>query len=267
MSAPLPLSVALVTLNEESHLPRCLERIRPLAAEIVIVDSGSTDGTAEVARSYGARFEVLPWRGFIGQKQEAWRRCTQPWVLNLDADEVLTPELTASMQAAFADGDPRVDGFWLNRRTFYLGDWIWHAWYPDWILRLARREAAQWGGLDPHARLEVAGPTARLQGDLLHYSFKDLADHLHRTLRYARVMARSQAAGGRPFRWRRLWLSPGAALIKQLVFKQGFRDGWRGWLIAGVAAVGTFAKYAFLLEAERSAPHKKGTATGKARPE
>ena len=251
MNRPLPLSVAIVTLNEEANLPRCLESVRGLAAEIVILDSGSTDATAEIAQAHGARFDTQAWRGFVEQKKAVWERCTQPWVLNLDADEELSAELAAAIRAAFANGDPPVDGFWVNRRTFYLGDWIWHAWYPDWILRLARREAARWGGLDPHAKLELTGPSARLEGDLLHYSFTDLADHLHRTLRYARTTAQSQAARGRRFRWTDLLISPGMDFLKHLVLNQGFRDGWRGWLISAIRAMGTFAKYAFLLEAER----------------
>lgn len=252
MNQRLPLSVALVTLNEESNLPRCLASVRAFAAEIVIVDSGSTDRTADLAREQGARFDSVPWRGFVAQKNEVWSRCTQPWVLNLDADEVVSPELAVALAHAFAGGEPAVNGFYLNRRTFYLGDWIWHAWYPEWILRLARREGARWGGLDPHARLETSGPTQRLPGDLLHYSFRDLEDHLQRSIRYARTMAQSYAAQGRRFHWHHLLLSPWFAFFKHVLLKQGFRDGWRGWLISGVKAVDVFAKYAFLLEHERA---------------
>jgi hypothetical protein len=165
---------------------------------------------------------------------------------------VVSPELAASLIKAFAAGQPAVSGFWLNRRTFYLGQWIWHAWYPEWILRLVRREEARWGGLDPHAKLEVNGPTGRLEGDLLHYSFRDLEDHLQRTISYARTMAQSYAANGRRFHWYQLAFSPWAAFFKHLLLKQGWRDGWRGWLISGVRAVDVFAKYAFLLEARHA---------------
>ena len=246
---PLPLSVAIVTLNEEANLPRLLESVRGLAAEIVVIDSGSTDRTEEIAREYGARFEHADWAGFITQKNHSLDACTQPWVLFLDADEALSPELAASLKELFANGcTPEKEGYWLNRRTWYLGAWIWHTWHPEWRLRLLKRGAGRWGGMDPHDRLDCTGATARLRGDLLHYSFRDLHDHLQRTIKYARIMADSYAASGRKFRWRHLLLSPWVAFFKHLVLKQGWRDGWRGWLISCIRAIDCFAKYAFLLE-------------------
>ena len=253
----LPLSVAVVTRNEEENLPRLLASIEGLAAEIVVVDSGSTDGTEAIARAAGARWETAEWHGFIAQKNRVLELCTQPWVLFLDADEALSPELAASLRALFAkSGGPTGDGFYLNRRTWYLGAWIWHAWYPEWRLRLLRRGAGRWDGMDPHASLEVDGPTARLDGDLLHYSFRDLNDHLHRTINYSRTMAGSYAARGKRFRWRYLLLSPWVAIFKHLVLKQGWRDGWRGWLISVIRGIDVFAKYAFLLEKERTGRSK-----------
>ena len=254
--APLPLSVAIVTLNEEANLPRLLESLQGLAAETVIIDSGSTDRTEEIAKACAAKFETAPWAGFIVQKNRALDACSQPWVLFLDADEALSPELAASLKELFAKGEPGADGYWINRRTWYLGAWIWHAWYPEWRLRLIKCSLARWGGMDPHAALEFSGTTARLDGDLLHYSFRDLHDHLQRTIRYARTMANSYAAGGRKFRWSSLLLSPWVALIKHLVLKQGWRDGWRGWLISIVRMIDCFCKYAFLLERERSGGEK-----------
>ncbi|HUI06647.1 MAG TPA: glycosyltransferase family 2 protein [Verrucomicrobiae bacterium] len=256
MQTALQLSVAIITMNEERNLPRCLESVRGLAAEIVVIDSGSTDKTQELARQHGARVEVHPWQGHVAQKSHALRRCTQPWVLNLDADEALSPELAASIRALFAGSGPNEDGFWVNRRTFYLGDWIRHAWYPEWRLRLVRRERADVRGLDPHERLLVDGPTARLQGDLLHYSFRDLRDHLERTIRYARIMADSYASQGRSFRWSMFVFSPWYAFFKRLVLKQGWRDGWRGWMIAFVSFFSSFAKSAFLLEKQLTGASK-----------
>jgi glycosyltransferase involved in cell wall biosynthesis len=257
---PLPVSVAIITLNEERNLPRCLESVHNLAVEIVVIDSGSTDKTGEIARQCGAVFEFSAWRGHVAQKNVALRRCTQPWVLSLDADEALSPELTASIRALFAGGEPKEDGFWVNRRTFYLGDWIRHAWYPEWRLRLVRKNRAEWHGLDPHDKLEVDGTTARLEGDLLHYSFRDLQDHLERTIRYARIMADSQAREGRSFHWYALVLSPWYAFFKRLILKQGWRDGWRGWVIAFVSLLSSFAKSAFLLEKQLGGANKPADA-------
>ncbi len=254
----IPLSVAIVTLNEEKNLPRLLESLQGIAAEIVVVDSGSTDRTRDIARECRARFEVVPWQGFVAQKNQALDFCTQPWVLFLDADEALSPELATSVQKLFAQGcTPKADGYEINRRTWYLGAWIWHAWYPEWRLRLVRRGTARWGGMNPHACLEFDGSAARLDGDLLHYSFQDLQDHLLRTIGYARTMANSYIAQGRTFRWHDLLLSPWVALVKPLIFKQGWRDGWRGWIISIVRAIDCFSKYAFLLEHKLAGKEKK----------
>jgi glycosyltransferase involved in cell wall biosynthesis len=247
MQSRLPLSVAIITLNEEPNLPRCLESVRGLAAEIVVVDSGSTDRTPEIARQAGAVFVSQPWQGFTRQKSHAFERCTQPWVLGLDADEALSPELAAAVRRALTS-EPAVNGFQFNRRTSYLGQWIWHAWYPEWCLRLARRDSARWASADPHPHLSVKGPTARLEGDLLHYSYGDVQDHLQRCIRYARTSADSLERAGRRCRWYHLAISPWLALSKRLIFKQGFRDGWRGWVIAYSAFLAVLAKYALLAE-------------------
>lgn len=256
----LPLSVAIITLNEETNLLRCLESVRGLASEILVIDSGSDDRTGEIARCFGARFRVESWQGFAAQKNLALLGCTQPWVLCLDADEAVSPELSAAIRQVLT-GKSAAHGFWLNRRTCYLGDWIWHAWYPEWCLRLVRRDTARWTGADPHPHLSVTGDTARLKGDLLHYSYANLQGHLERTIRYARTSADSLAAAGRRFRWYHLAISPWLALCKRLILKQGFRDGWRGWIIAYSSFLAVFAKYAFLAETQRQARHHQQLTT------
>ena len=249
----LPISVSVITLNEETNLPRCLESVRGLAAEIAVLDSGSVDRTTEIAKSFGARFEVLPWRGHAEQYTAAFKMCSQPWILTIDADEAVTPELAASIRNVFANGEPKEDGFWMNRRTFYLGDWIWYAWQPEWRLRLVRNGHVRMQGINPHVAPVVDGPTGKLRGDLLHYPvFRDFHDHLTKTIKYARAMADSYAAEGRRAHWYHLLLSPWATFFKHLVLKQGWRDGWRGWLISSAKLVNVLAKYAFLLEKQRA---------------
>jgi glycosyltransferase involved in cell wall biosynthesis len=243
----LALSVAIITLNEEDNLPACLHSVRDLASEIVVIDSGSTDRTREIAERAGAIFAVNPWRGYVDQKNVALRRCAQPWVLSLDADEEVSPELAASIRTMLA-ADPREDGFYINRLNWYLGRWIRHAWNPEWRLRLARRGKAQWVGLDVHEKLEVNGIAGRLSGDLLHYPFDSLSDHFQNTLKYAKLMADSLAREGRSCRWYHLVISPWLAFFKILVVKSGWLDGWRGWIIASAKWLNVFAKYAFLLE-------------------
>jgi glycosyltransferase involved in cell wall biosynthesis len=250
----LPLSVSIITFNEERNLGRCLESVRELASEIIIVDSGSTDRTAAIAREYGATFLHADWSGFVAQKAKSLEHCSQPWLLCLDADEAISPELALSIRASLGRDSQSVAGYWLNRRTWYLGQWIWHAWYPEWRLRLGRRGCAEWCGDNPHGRLEVKGETRRLGGDLLHYPFRDLEDHLRRTLRYAKISSEAYAARGRRCRWQQLLFSPWCAFLKHLVLKQGFRDGWRGWMISVIRGIDVFAKYAFLFELERTKP-------------
>jgi glycosyltransferase involved in cell wall biosynthesis len=252
MNDPLPVSAVIITLNEEANLPRCLASLRGLVSEVVVLDSGSTDRTREIAAEYGARFESQPWQGYVGQKNAALGRAAQTWALCLDADEAVSPELAVSIRELFARGEPEHDGYRVNRFNFYLGDWIRHAWYPEWRLRLVRVNGALWRGADPPDHLEVAGTTARLDGHLFHYSYADLQDHFQRILKYAPLAAAARARGGRPVRWYHLACSPWLAFFKSLVLKQGWRDGWRGWVIAFATLTKVFAKYAFLCEKQWS---------------
>jgi glycosyltransferase involved in cell wall biosynthesis len=250
----LPLSVAIITLNEETNLKHCLASVRGLASEVVVIDSGSIDGTREVAEQAGAICKVHAWPGHVAQKNFALEHCTQPWVLCLDADEAVSDELAATLRRLFASGDLPENGFFVNRLNFYLGKWIHHAWYPEWRLRLVRRGHGQWGGLNPHDKLTVKGATRRLKGDLLHHPFSSVRDHFETELKYARITAESLRRSGQPFRWHRAVFSPWLVFLKTLLLKGGWRDGWRGWIIASAKWFGTFAKYAFLLESRWSPP-------------
>ena len=250
MAEPLPVSVAIITKNEEANLARCLESVSGLAREIVVLDSGSTDGTEVIARQYGARFDVTDWPGHVKQKNRALARCQSEWVLSLDADEALSDTLRAALVRLFEEGGPGADGYEVNRLNRYLGAWIRHAWYPEWRLRFVRREKAEWVGVDPHDYLRVQGRVGRLQGDLLHYSYRDLEDHFQRTIMYARIGAEQRLEGGKQVQWYQLLLSPWARFFRSLVIKQSWRDGWRGWIIAMSSMFSCFAKYAFMLERE-----------------
>ena len=248
LAAPPPLAVAVITLNEAATLPRCLESVAGLAAEIVVLDSGSTDATVAIAQRFGARVEITDWPGFTAQKNRALAACRQPWVLSLDADEALSPDLAAAIRALFAEGMPPIRGYCLNRRNRYLGAWLHHAWTPEWRLRLVARDDARWVGGQVHEHLEVAGPTDRLAGDLLHESYQTLDEHLRRTLTYARLGAEDLIACGEGFRPHKLLLSPWGRLLRTLIMQQAWRDGWRGLLIAASSMLAAFAKYAFVLE-------------------
>jgi glycosyltransferase involved in cell wall biosynthesis len=251
MNDALPLSVVIVTLNEEANLPRCLASVRRLASQIVVVDSGSTDRTRGIAEAAGAEFVVRPWEGYVAQGNAALALATHDWVLALDADEQVSPGLDAAIRAVMASGAPARDAYFVNRLTWYLGDWIRHAWYPEWRLRFVRRDRACWKGQDPHGAIVTSGTTGRLDGHLHHYSYTDLRDHFTRVLRYAPIAADARIRSGRPVRWHHLAVSPFAAFFKSLVLKQAWRDGWRGWVIAFATLVKVFAKYAFVYERRR----------------
>lgn len=251
--SPLPLSLAVIALNEEANIARCLGSVSGLVSEIVVIDSGSTDRTGEIARDFGARVIHNPWPGHVAQKNVALEHCTQPWVLSLDADEALDSELYAAIRAVLAEPG-EIHGFEVNRLNSYLGAWIRHAWYPEWRLRLVRRDRGCWTGMDPHDHLTVDGPTRRLSGHLLHYSYPDLKTHLTTTVRYGEISGHQLAARGKRVGPLKIALAPLWRFWRSLLIKQAWRDGWRGWMIAFSSMFAGFAKYAFYLERTRYAP-------------
>lgn len=242
----LPVSVSIISYNEEDNIGRCIEAIRDLAAEIVVVDSLSTDRTVEIARSFGATVYIEPWKGHIEQKNSALEKCGQPWVLALDCDEVVSEELRQSIEVAVLRADN--DGFWINRRTNFMGEWINHAWYPDWNLRLVKREKAIWKGINPHDRLTIDGSQGKLHGDLHHYSFRDSLDMFTRTVKYATISAESYQRQGGRISFGKVVLNPLYAFFRHYVVKRGFLDGKRGFILSVSNFISTFMKYVILYE-------------------
>lgn len=248
------LSVAIVCRSNEATIGRTLESVRGLATEIVAVDSGSTDGTIELLEAAGARVVRQEWLGHVRTKQIALELCTQGWVLCLDSDESLTDALRASVFAALENNDPTCAGYEVNRKVWWAGSFLEHAWQPEWRLRLVRRGSAKWGGYDPHDALATfpgAGRIERLAGDLRHDSFATMADHLAAQVAHARVAARSYAAMGRRASALTLVTSPVGAWLKQVALRSAWRDGWRGWSAASATAAATLMKHLALLELQR----------------
>lgn len=245
--------MAIITKNEAENLPRLLASLEPLnPAEIVVVDSGSTDDTVAITKANGARVIETDWPGHVAQKNRALEACEQPWILSLDADEPISQDLAESIRSLLIESTPEKDGYEISRRTWYLGDWLRHTWYPEWRLRLVRKGQAQWTGYDPHDRLEAKGQIGRLRGDIHHYSYRDIEDHFRRSISYARVGAAALADRGKPFRWHKLAFAPVVRFLRLLIIQQGWRDGWRGWIIAWSSMFSGFLKYAFLYEIERN---------------
>lgn len=257
----LPLSIAIVCKNNEATIGRTLGSVRDLAGEIVALDSGSTDSTVEILRSFGARVERVEWMGHVRTKQAALEACTKPWILSLDSDESVEPELAVSMERAIGRDSPLrpdVAGYRVNRKVWYAGRFLERAWQPEWRLRLVQAGRARWGGLDPHDKLELTpeasargGRIQSLDGALRHDSFVDMNDHLHNQVRHARTSARSLAAAGRRGSYARLLVSPAGAMFKQLVLRRAILDGPRGWAAAGSTAAATLMKHIELIEETR----------------
>ncbi|MDR1450845.1 MAG: glycosyltransferase family 2 protein [Helicobacteraceae bacterium] len=241
------LSVAVITFNEEENLARTLKAVKPLADEIIVVDSHSTDRTREIALNYGAKVFDEDWKGHIAQKNSALEKCVGKWIFSIDADEVLSAELAKAIAQAIAGEN--AEGFIISRKSVYLGKTLNYMWRPDRHLRLVKRDAKpRWSGYNPHDILTIEGKTAPLKGDLIHYSYKDLSDHWRRLIVYARLAAESYAQKGRRFSLFRLLFNPLWGIIKTYIFRLGFLDGIQGLLAAFSKGVYIFLKYAFLFE-------------------
>ncbi len=251
---PLPLSIAIVCKNSRATIAPVLESVRGLGREIVAVDSGSTDGTIEMLEAAGARIVRTEWKGHIATKQMALELCEQPWILSIDSDEPVLDDLAASIRTALNQNDPAVAGYRVNRKVWYLGEPLNHAWQPEWRLRLVRKGKARWGGINPHDKLDVlpgAGRVEDLSGTLRHDSFVNMADYLTKQVGHSRVSAISLLAAGRHGSYGRLLISPAGAFFKQLVLRGAWRDGWRGWCAAGATGVATAMKHLILIELSR----------------
>lgn len=248
------LTVAILTRDEEANLPRCLASVAGLAEQIVVVDSGSTDRTVEIARAAGAEVVVREWPGFIAQSQVALELARGDWILALDADEWLSPALRAAVEPVLAGDRPEVVAWEVERRAFVLGAWVRHGGWSEWKLRLVRRGRGRWGGVEPHSRLICDGRIARLAGPLCHQPYVDLGHQLAKLDRYAAVTARGVAAAGRSPSLLGLLCEPPAVFLQRLVLQSGWRDGVRGIALAGMAATYFFLRHARRWEATWKAP-------------
>jgi glycosyltransferase involved in cell wall biosynthesis len=252
MAAPRPLSVAIVCQDEEDRIGECLESVK-FADEIVVVDSGSTDRTLEIAGRYTGKIHHRAWAGWRDQKAWAAKQCRNEWVLTLDADEAVSEELERELRELLAREEIRENGFTVPRRTYYLGRWIRRSgWYPDRKLRLYRKERAVFGGDDPHEVIEVPGPAGELAGDLLHYTYRDFRHHASQITRYALVNAEARHQRGARAGALAMALRPPLAFLKLYVLKLGFLDGVPGLMIGAMNGwYYTFVKYARLWELSR----------------
>ncbi len=246
------ISAVIITYNEALNIVRCIESVKPVADEIIILDSYSTDHTVELARSCGAIVYQEKFRGYIGQKNAAIALASHDYILSLDADEALDAELTASILAVRDTLHSRA--YSMNRCTAYCGHFIRHGlWYPDKKLRLFDRRIAQWGGLNPHDKVIPEPNTAitHLKGEILHYSFNSPEDLVWQHNRLSSIAAASLYAAGKRSNWYKLLIHPLWAFLNGYVFRRGFLDGADGLVIAAQSANQVFLKYSKLYRLQR----------------
>lgn len=245
-----PLSVAIITLNAASQLEECLKSAR-FADDIVVVDSGSTDGTQALAERHGARVVAQDWLGFGPQKQFAVDAARHDWVLCLDADERVTPELQASIENALTQ--PVHEAYRFPRCNRFLGRYLKHGeGYPDWSLRLFDRRQAHWSTDAVHEKVIANGAVGTLDGDLLHDSAETLAAYLTKQNRYTTLAAEMALQAGKRASFGRIAFSPIVRFIKFYILRQGFRDGLPGLIHIAIGCMNSFLKYAKMLERQKS---------------
>lgn len=240
------LSVIIITHNEEKNLRRCLESVK-YADEIIINDSGSSDKTLDIALEFGCRTISTTFTGFGAAKQLALDQATGDWVLSIDADEEIDEQLREAIIGAIRNEG--IDGWRLNRKSQFLGRWITHSgWYPDYILRLFKREKARFTTSQVHERVEIDGQVGTLPGHILHYTDPNVSHYLMKLDRYTALSAKMLFESGKSFHWYYLIVKPFAIWVKMYILKRGFLDGLPGFTLASLSSFHVFCKYAKLWE-------------------
>ena len=244
------VSAIVVCFNEERNIGACLDSLR-WCDEIVVVDSFSTDRTVETCRQYTERVVQRPWAGYRDQKAFAHSLATKDWVFLVDSDERVSPELRDEIKESLLSYDSAYAGFSVPRLVFYLGRWWWRGgWYPDYDVRLFRRDRATWGGTDPHEKIFVNGKVRRLRNPLYHFSYHDIEDHVQRINRFTSISSRELFHEQKRWRLGDALLRPAFRFFRSYILNRGFLEGFAGFYVALTAAVYVFLKYAKLWELE-----------------
>ena len=247
-----PISVVLITKNEAQNLETCLKSVS-FAEDIVVLDSGSSDGTRELAQQLGARVFLESWRGFGPMKRRAVELARHDWVLSLDGDEALDPKAQKFVQELFQKGEPQVSAYKFSRISFHLGRWIRHGgWTPDYQLRLFDRRKANWNQSQIHEKVEVSsGEVSVARGKIQHWVFRDLSHQIETNNRYSSLGARALYDKGVKFSFSRLIFKPISKFFETYLAKKGFLDGLPGFIISVGAAYSVFLKFSKLWELQK----------------
>jgi glycosyltransferase involved in cell wall biosynthesis len=238
------LSVIIITLNEEKNIGRCIDSVQDIADEIIVLDSFSKDMTEAICMEKGVTFFQHAFDGYIEQKNRALGMAKFDYVLSIDADEAISPELKKSI--AEVKENQIADAYTMNRLTYYCGKWIRHSgWYPDTKLRLVLRNKAVWEGINPHDRMSVIeGSTIKhLKGDILHYSYYSISDHVAQANNFTTILANELYRKGKKGSWWRVIFSPISRFLNNYVVNAGFLDGYYGFVICSISAFATYIKY------------------------
>jgi (heptosyl)LPS beta-1,4-glucosyltransferase len=249
------VSAVVITRNEEQRLSEALESVR-WADEILVVDAHSTDATVAIARTYTSRVVVRDWPGYVEQKNHAASIAAHDWILSIDADERVTPELALEIRGMLAS-EPRARGYRIPRRSLYLDTWIRSTdWYPDYQLRLYDRRRGHWNGRYVHESVNVNGLVAVTTGHLEHRPYRSISDHLARIDSYTSLAAKQLAESGHRATPLGLFGAPLAAFVRNYVLKAGFSQGSVGLTVSMLNSYYVFLKYAKLFELQRAAKHR-----------
>jgi glycosyltransferase involved in cell wall biosynthesis len=251
------ISAVIITFNEEQNIARCMQSLVHVVDEIVVIDSGSTDQTVPICLKFNAKVVVHAFEGHIEQKNYALTQASNDWVLSLDADEALSPILAESIKSVM-QANPQT-GYTMNRLNNYCGAWIKHgSWYPDRKLRLFNRKEVRWTGVNPHDKAEPFEQKNifHLKGDLLHYSYKSVQEHINRVDFFSTIAAKAYFSQGKKCRWHHLLIRPAHAFVRDYILRMGFLDGYNGWVIARFASYYTYLKYVKLKDYQRRASNE-----------
>ncbi len=268
----LDLCGCLIACNEERDIGDAVASLDFCREIVIVLDTKTTDRTEEVAQETAAPGQVLrvvrrDWQGHVAQKNLALDEAEGfEWVLCLDADERVSPQLREEILQLFKGSPPPGNAYSCPRRTFYLGRWIGHGgWYPDRKIRLFRRALGRWGGTDPHDHVEIEGRIGTFGGDLLHYTYENVADHIDKIDQYTTVASTRMHERGVRFPVLRMWTHPPGKFFKMYVLQRGFLDGYAGFVLAVLGAFYVFLKYAKLWEKSRA--HRIARSHGAVRPD
>lgn len=239
------ISVVIIAFNEEKNIGRCLESVKDVADEIVVLDSGSADKTKEICKSFGANVFHQDFLGHLEQKNKAITFAKYPHILSLDSDEALDETLKKSILET--KNNWTKDGYYMNRLTNYCGHWVKHCnWYPDKKLRLWDSRKGKWGGTNPHDKyymFEGDKNTGYLKGDILHYSYYTVEDHYKQVEYFTNIASKAFFEKGKKSNIFKLFVNPVAKFIDHYILHLGFLDGKAGFLISKISAYATYLKY------------------------